>query len=257
MYTIDELRDVINTRTGYYTYILYKPAQEKGLYTPFYVGEGQKNRVRDHFKPSDTHNIYKKRVIIKYWDDIRIEINFCDNKTDAKELQDFLILEIGIKNLTNAMGPVDDLGGVDKHSEETKAKLRLSGLGKKQSEETKIKRGIYKKGEYSFSYGKKHSQETKDKISKNRIGKCAGKENGFYNKKHSEATREIMSKNGKGKNPGSTNSNSKLTEVDVQGIKYLMYFKQFSSINLGLLFGVHKDTINNIKQEHTWKHVTI
>lgn len=55
-----------------------------------------------------------------------------------------------------------------KHSESTKQKMSLSQRGKKkpkQTEEIKIKRGIYRKGIENPNYGKKYSELTKQKMS--------------------------------------------------------------------------------------------
>jgi len=49
----------------------------------------------------------------------------------------------------------------------------------------------FQKG-HTMNLGKKHSEETKRKISKNRKGKCVGKDNYFYGKHHTEETKEKM-----------------------------------------------------------------
>ena len=47
-----------------------------------------------------------------------------------------------------------------------------------------------KKGLGNPGIGRKHSEETRKKISENRKGKCAGKENSFYGKTHTDEMKE-------------------------------------------------------------------
>ena len=89
------------------------------------------------------------------------------------------------------------------HSEETKKKIgeanSKSLKGNKWSEEQREKISEMFSGEGNPFYGKHHTQKSKDKISKNRKGKCVGKEHPFYGKHHTEETLQKMSERRKSK----------------------------------------------------------
>lgn len=68
-------------------------------------------------------------------------------------------------------------GSRGRHSEETKKKISISGIGKHD-------------GEKNSSFGKPKSEETKRKISLSRKGKLVGIENPFFGKKHTEETKQ-------------------------------------------------------------------
>ena len=51
-------------------------------------------------------------------------------------------------------------------SNETKNKIRNKAIGRRGSEETKLKMSLSRKGKSTFNKGKKHKEETKLKISK-------------------------------------------------------------------------------------------
>ena len=59
-------------------------------------------------------------------------------------------------------------------SKETKNKIRYKAIGRKASEETKIKMSLSRKGKYSTYKGKKHTEETKNKISLSLLGNKRG-----------------------------------------------------------------------------------
>lgn len=79
-------------------------------------------------------------------------------------------------------------GARGKVSEETKNKLRIINLGKKWSEESKLKQSLATRGEKNPNFGKKASLETKQKQLIKRLGR-----------KVSEKTRFKMSESRKGK----------------------------------------------------------
>lgn len=62
-------------------------------------------------------------------------------------------------------------------------------IGRKHSEETKAKMRLARRGANNSFFGKRHSTETKHKISKSRSGKCVGSINPMFGKTHTEETR--------------------------------------------------------------------
>jgi hypothetical protein len=78
-----------------------------------------------------------------------------------------------------------------------------SMLGKKHSEETKLKISKKKKGCTPWHKGKKdvYSKEVLKQMSDSHKGKMIGEDNHFYNKKHSEETKSKISLSNKGKTP--------------------------------------------------------
>lgn len=132
----------------------------------YYIGIGNhQNRAREIRGRSS----YWTRTFNKYGRNIEIVANDIDLEA-AKELEIFLIQEIGIKNLCNhTLGGEGFFGG--KHTKESKVKMRLSQLGKKRSDEAKLNMS-------NARLGFKLSDETKAKISKSNKGNkcwCEGK----------------------------------------------------------------------------------
>ena len=256
MHNIKTIRNLLNPRTGYYTYVLYKPCL-----TPFYIGEGKGMRVLSHFKSSNYENVYKRRTIDKYRDDIKIAISFCDSKEEARELQDFMILEVGIENLTNHIHPDED-GSGQLHSDESKKKI------------SKARKGRYT-GEDNPNYGKKHTLESRKKMSEANIGNTIWKgrkhspeakekqrlaaigNTKWLGKTHTQETKDKISKGNKGKYTGKSNPSAKLTEADVEGILYLAHFTNTKRQVIWELFNISKGQFERIKAGTSWKHVTI
>ena len=69
-----------------------------------------------------------------------------------------------------------------KHTEESRAKMTASRIGKRASEETKAKMRAAKSGVLNPFFGKTHTEEAKDLISENRKGKCLGEDNPLFGK---------------------------------------------------------------------------
>ena len=75
----------------YYVYIHYNNDK------PFYVGKGTGNRYKD----SNSRNKHWNNTVNKY-DEIRFQIvSQLINEEDSYELEEFIIKEIGLSNLTN------------------------------------------------------------------------------------------------------------------------------------------------------------
>lgn len=117
----------------------------------FYVGMGNKNRPYSTRRNKHWQNIVNKT-------DYAIEI-VADNLTleDALELEIFLISEYGLNNLTNINSGGEGQFNPD---EETRYKLGSGRRGKEFSVETKRKMS-------EAGIGRKHSEESKLKIKDN------------------------------------------------------------------------------------------
>lgn len=155
------------------TVYLHRKESDNSIY---YVGIGNdKKRAREIRGRSE----YWTRVFNKYGRIIEI-VSDGINIEDAKELEIFLIQEIGMSNLCNhTLGGEGFFGG--KHSKETKMKISNANKGKVVSDITKKKISNALKGHPNWlksqtkearekirkaSTGRLHSQITKDNISK-------------------------------------------------------------------------------------------
>ena len=155
--------------------------------------------------------------------------------------QDFYnVLEIGLNCKTTSFN--SKTGSL---SEDTKNKIRYKAIGRKASEETKIKMSLSRKGKYSTYKGKKHTEETKNKISKSLLGKKRPlmnmeykktkewKEkmsNSMLGKKHTEETKNKISLSLLGNKRG---CNKIMSENEKENLK-----NKFSKIILNLQTGV-------------------
>ena len=95
-------------------------------------------------------------------------------------------------------------------------------------------------------WNREHTVETRQQMSQSRIGK-----------KHTEESKKVMSDLAKGRTIGSNNGRTKLTEELVREIRFkhladgILTQKQ-----IGELYGVHQNTIGEIKYNKNWKHIT-
>jgi len=124
----------------------------------FYIGIG------NHLKRSQRNegrNTHWTRVFNKYGKNVEIIENNISVE-QAKELEIFLISEIGISNLCNQTLGGEGAFGL-KHSKETIERIATKNRGKKRSEEGKRKMSEANKGHIV-------TQETRDKISKGNKG---------------------------------------------------------------------------------------
>lgn len=135
--------------------------------------------------------------------------------------------------------------------------------GRVTSEETKKKLSLIFSGTNNPNYGVPLSQEVKNKISKAQIGKAISdstkekykqrmlNNNPFLGKKHSDTTKLIMSQKyiTRHKVNGIPYPNSKLSNKQIDEIKIMLEAKQ-SIVSIAKIFGVHKDTIRNIKNKN-------
>ena len=136
-------------------------------------------------------------------------------------------------------------------SEETKDRIRKGNLGKKHTEESKIKIGIANKNIpkteeqinllRTINIGRKHTEEFKLKISNLKKGI-----------KFSEEHRKNMSL----ARLGEKHINSKLKNEDINCIKYLLNYNILSQSEIARMFKVIPQTINDIYKNRTWTHIT-
>jgi|APSaa5957512576_1039674.scaffolds.fasta_scaffold85921_2 hypothetical protein len=122
----------------------------------FYIGIGNTIKRAQRCANRNTHwtRVYNKyeRTIEIIEDDVSIE--------QAKELEIFLISEIGISNLCNQTLGGEGAFGL-KHTKETIERIASKNRGKKRSKEVRLKVSLANKGHIV-------TQETRDKISKSR-----------------------------------------------------------------------------------------
>jgi DNA-binding CsgD family transcriptional regulator len=123
----------------YYVYVL-----DRHDGTPFYVGKGNEARIRVHERlqaPDNSLTHPKLSVIRRHLNEglpigYRL-MGFYDTAGEAFELEKFLIAWYGRADL--GLGPLTNLDnggrGVVGHGPETRLKMRLAKLGKKQSPE--------------------------------------------------------------------------------------------------------------------------
>ena len=151
-------------------------------YSIYYVGIGNTEK-RAYVKYG--RNSHWERVCKKYGRIVDLVATDIDLEK-AKELEIFLIQEIGVKNLCNkTLGGEGFFGGV--HTEETKRKISKAFKGKKLSKETKRKISLATKGHPN--YLKSQSKEARRKISEAMKGRI-----------HSQETKDIISKKHKKNN---------------------------------------------------------
>jgi len=85
-------------------YYVYGLARPDGQW--FYIGKGKRDRILQHFRSEEMGKpSYKTRVISKYGkDNIHKEIfAYFESEDEAYELEEFIIAQIGLENLTNVI----------------------------------------------------------------------------------------------------------------------------------------------------------
>jgi hypothetical protein len=237
----------------FYVYFLRRPDKvdpiEPWKNCPFYVGKGQNHRYKKHRKEAkilmtDPGRKLQRIVIIhKLWKkklDFEIDIVF-DNLTEqeAFELEAMAIeaygrIDLGTGILTNLTNGGEGASGLIQ-SEEKKNKLSKKAIGnkrwvgRKHSEEAKIKIGLANSGKNHYMFGK-HCTEEQRRINSN----------SHKGKKLSEITKKRISE-------AKTGKISKLkgiprTKEDKQKIKQgLLKFYENKRIILEPLKGLTND----------------
>lgn len=186
----------------------------------FYVGIG-KDEKRAHSKHNRNrywHNAVNK---VGYVVEILTEV---ETWKEACELEMLLISEYGRRDQGkgNLVNMTDGGEGT---------------VGAIMSELAKQKMSEYRKGR-RHNLGKKHTEATKQKISNKNKGRKLSKET---KKRVSEATK------------GTKNPRVKLTEIQVLEIKYSNFKMSYREI--GVMYGIDKTTVYDIKNNRSWKHL--
>jgi len=105
------------------------------------------------------------------------------------------------------------------------------------------------------------SEKTRKLMSENHVD-VKGEKNPMYGKHQSEESKNKISKKLKGKSKGENNSQSTLKEGEVWLIKKILnsdYYKsgKINQTYIGKMFKVSIQTISKIKNNKSWKHITL
>jgi group I intron endonuclease len=180
-------------------------------------------------------------------------IDYAYNK-DQLNYKEMFWIRIYNSNI-NGIGFNIESGGnsIGKASEESKKKNSIAHLGKKASEETKLKMSKSIGGENHYMYGKHHSEETKKKISESEKGrKMSDEHKMIISKTH---TNKIVSIETRKKRAGENSSLSKLTWEQVDQIRLEYSLRETNGTNMSILgkkYNVNKTSIRHIVQNRTW-----
>lgn len=163
----------------FYTYCYLNPTTNK----PFYIGKGCGSRMGFHLleaKNTDTsnHKLNTIRKILAEGKEPIIDIVLSDaSESDAFELEEFLIAEIGRSDL--GLGPLTNL---------TDGGEGFSGFCRDMSGDKNPNYG--NTGELSCWFGKTHTEETKQKMSDAQKGR-------IFTDEHKQAMRKPKSEAGR------------------------------------------------------------
>jgi len=235
----------------YYVYGLFEK-KEDIFDNLFYVGKGRGYRMYQHFwnyylKENNSYNPHKINKIKKLE---RNNINYyakkiesCLTEGKAYELENFIIEEVGLENLTN---------------------LHEGGLGAPSGEDNYM---YNRRGKDAPFHGRSHSKETKEIMSKNH----SGEDNPMYGNNHTKEALEEMSRNRSGKNnpfygvtgkdhpcysTGENHSQSKLSRKEAREIKYLATQSSLTQKEISNRYdSVCQSMVSNIKTEKNWPDV--
>lgn len=227
-----------------------------------YIGQSIniEKRINQYKKLRCKQQVVLYRSLLKYgYDNHKFEIieECCIDLLNTRERywQDYYnCIE---KGLNCKLTKTDDKCGI--LSIETKNKIREKAIGRKISDETKMKMSISRKNRESPMLGKKHSFESKNKISKSNLGRmCSdytrnklseankGKIGSMLGKKHSEESKLKMSKSLLG---NKRNLNNKMSEKHKEILK-MCFSKVILDTQTGIFYYGTKEAsfYNNLNQ---------
>ena len=179
-----------NRAEMYYTY-----AYSRGDRTPYYIGKGSANRIRQNNgrtcnKPKD-----KSRVIF-------LKQNLTEEEAFRHEI--YMIAVFGRKDLGTGILHNRTDGGEGSSglvlSEATKKIMSEAKRGKSKTEKHRKKLSEANKGKNNPFYGKTRTEESRKKQSESRKGKYAQENHPMYGKSPSEETKRKQSEVKKGEN---------------------------------------------------------
>lgn len=185
---------------------------------------------------------YLDNAISKYgWNNIIhdiLEIDLTREEADKAE-QDW----IAYYDATNPKyGYNIDNGGMgsNRHSEQTKEKIRQGNLGKHVSEETKKKLSIASSGENNAMYG------------------MCGEFNPFYGKHHTDETKKKISDKAKERYAGSKNPSARpVVQLDLDGtyVNTFDYIKEASKKTGVPVYVISRDCRHLVKQHTKYRFI--
>ena len=211
----------------FYVYGIFKRLKNEKLDECFYIGKGCSNRLNIHLRESHLKRCDNEEKKCK------IESSQCVyskkiigglNEELAYKLEEKLISEVGLKNLTN------------KHSG-GKGPPRMGGKDHPL-------------------YGKERSEEVKKKVRK----KNTGENHHYYNvtgDDHPQYGRKLKSKTKEKIKKASRGRNSKYSKKKVASIKWLLKNTDANFSEISQEIDVPKHLVGDIKDEHSWKYVKV
>jgi len=217
----------------YYVYGLFEKLEDSILDDCFYIGKGCNYRKDKHFCNSKIgENPHKDRKINKIKENGRevyaSEIITNLTEDESYELENFIISEIGLDNLTNILP-----GGSGFSSGKDHPMHGVTGDDHPMSNVTGKDHpmyGVNRKGENHPFYGRSHSEETKNKIRKNHLkSKHFGEEN---------------------------HPTSKLSKLEAREVKWLSKNSNLYQREIAEIYNIKQVTVSDIKCGRSWKNIT-
>ena len=189
-----------------YAYLRSKDSETAKAGAIYYFGKGRDDRA---YAKHGRVKVPKDRANI-----IFISENLSEEDAhilEIKMIKQYGRVDLGTGTLRNLTEGGEGSTGY-KHSEEVIQQMKISRsgenssrgmLGKKQTEETKIKRGVYRTGKEHYSYGKHPSNESRQKMSESQTGRKdspetkanksiakAGENHPMFGKSHTEESNQ-------------------------------------------------------------------
>ncbi len=151
-------------------------------------------------------------------------------------------------------------------TDERRKEISENNKGRKQSEETKRKRGLYKTGKYHHSFGKSQSETHRKNNSIAHKGKGKGKDNGFYDCHHTDESKKLIGDTHRGNtyNLGREFSKEHINKLkkakqilsDDQVRKIRIFLKEgMKQVKIAKIFNVNSSIISAIKIGKTYQNI--
>jgi NUMOD3 motif len=238
----------------FYVYILYRPDG-----SPFYVGKGSGNRMRQHesFARMGSKKSHVYAVIRKIWREggevTKYQVLETEDEREAYAMEAYLIDSIGRENLANQSDGGRFRVGYSP-SEETRKRIAATLRGRKMSSETLARVQAAK-------IGRPRSQSCKEKIRAALTGRTLPPEHvekvaaGHRGQKRSEEARRNISESLRGKphphQRGERHFHARLTEDVVRAIRAMHRAGQ-TKRSICRAFNLPDTTVWNVIARKTW-----